>query len=277
MKPQDFLQFVHNIKKVKEILAKDKNVEALLEHLKDDDTITLSNRELDRWNYPPKTDNDRNEDGTFDVEGLNCSDVISVIPNRWYMPRYWRRTLSDILSYFSDLKDALAEAFYYLKNLKIAAAARFFWIYAKYHPFSRDREAWVWVVSSKSSVVADHAVDCAVDIVLDKHKETHRQISKRWDEIQVMLEEVRKDPEAILASYMRTYEHIQISPAMWVQKDDPTCFIVDDKIHPYDLRDGWSYEKIAEAVEMWLYTLYGTNWLPENKEVKVRVKKDEQG
>jgi hypothetical protein len=37
---------------------------------------------------------------------------------------------------------------------------------------------------------------------------------------------------------------------------DPTCFIVDEEIVPFDLRDGWSARALARPIAMWTKAMF---------------------
>jgi len=52
--------------------------------------------------------------------------------------------------------------------------------------------------------------------------------------------------------------HTKIGAGIYFCDSDPTCFVVDNALFPYDLKDGWSGKEIANFVALWLcYMGYG--------------------
>jgi hypothetical protein len=53
---------------------------------------------------------------------------------------------------------------------------------------------------------------------------------------------------------------------MWVNKKDPTCFVIDESVAPFDLRDGWSAQGLVRPVAAWIRVMYGRDISVVHKE-----------
>lgn len=75
------------------------------------------------------------------------------------------------------------------------------------------------------------------------------------------------DDNYIRMDLAQNYE--RINSFLWVKKNDPTCFVVDEKSKKFDLPDGWSDKEILNHVSRWFYWVTGERVSIKNLKEKV--------
>lgn len=204
--------------------------------------------EMVRYNNPGNGEGP-NPDGKFDIEGLSSSDVQCRYKFAWWMPSNWSQVFKEMPQYLSHIKEMIIDDFVWLvKNRRFKSLLQRIktWVF-DFSPFAYNQKGWVWVVSSLSSAIADEAFEK----VLRNKKNLKISSSAFQRKVEDLIEKNGKELRDMALSNM-----IEITPYLWANADDATVFILDEKHHPYDLKDGWSEEAIAEAIKIWVKCMY---------------------
>lgn len=205
--------------------------------------LHISINSLEKWNYDTW-----DSDGTlieplpghpYDVEGHSSCDVYALHgPHFTQFGDYWR----------------------ILKSLYKWAIET--WEFGKiyYNPFS-PWVSWVWVIDSletEKSGMAEEIADRECPYEPDPAKEgefrvvslSEREINslRKHNEYRQKIED-RLTLEDVRAHLEIT--HTKINDFLWLSKEDPTCFTIDETIVPFDLKDGWSNATIAKLIGYW--------------------------
>lgn len=247
----------------------------ILERLTRIGYIEISPTELTKWNYhgDGKDPETPKEDGTFDVEGHSCSDVLGYWDIYWWEPRHWKTIGKMIKQYTEGVQEFVLDDFafllrkdpwYLLKRIKN-------WVFV--NPLKIQQEGWVWVVDSLSSSLKDSAYDLATDILAqeqgyensnDMYIKSRKIIDHK--EAQAMADRLLSQEREKVYIYMVTKNDLQkVSEYMWISKNDPTVFVLDESILPFDMKDGWSPRMLARTISYWFRVMY-------DRDVTVKVK-----
>ena len=214
------------VNEIKEELKNNKRVEAVLR----ENPIVLNIMSMESFNFPSVTESysqesEEKEGPPWDVEGSSGTDVYAEWKLRWWHPQDW-------VDIFRSLSECIEFGF-------------------KTNPLKV--EGWVWVVDSLEIAKSDMAeklaaqkVDYYTDGRIDRDK-----FKSYSEEIDKILPTITKDQLIVFIEETCT----RISKEIWVQNNDPTCFIVDNDLVPYDLRDGWSHAMVRKLVKKWLEAL----------------------
>lgn len=211
---------------------------------------------VEKWNY------DNREGPPWDVNGYSCEDIyVRVYPTVKELPSFW---LSNIKSWLKESwKDSYDSE---TKNLNLKGFLRNLKSYFKIHMTPYD-DFWPFVIDSFKSSKSD-IVDKIVCEKLGGWEKYYELwgTAKGKKQIQDLASKVDlelNDREAFIEVLNK--ENYRINSYLWVKKSDPTVFIVDEKIRPFDLPSGWSEKYIIETLLVaWFY------WL-KDKRIKVKT------
>lgn len=95
---------------------------------------------------------------------------------------------------------------------------------------------WAWVVESKSTVKHE--------IAMVKWRQLKKSDKHKYDDL------VKAVCPLEVNAYLKE-NYIQLSPACWVGKKDPSVIIFDEELKPFALKDGWSTAQLGEIFEHW--------------------------
>lgn len=208
---------------------------------------------------------DGKEGPPWDVHGHSCEDIyVRWTPSLLELIPYWAgNTLNWIVESWEDStprKKKYPNPIYFLKTLK-----KYFDIY-----MANQSDYWVFVIDSFQSFAAGEVEEIAAEelggwevyrkMLYDKTSGSKRK------ELEAKAELKLNDKDFLIQRIERDY--VRINSYLWVQADDPTVFIVDEKIRKFDLPTGWSEKYIIETLLVaWFY------WLKDMR-VNVRNVKD---
>lgn len=256
-----------------------KRTDLILERASKTGFIEIYPIECTKWNYHedgrdaelPK------DDGSFDVEGHSSSDVQAVWEVRWWEPRHWHTIISSIKQYLEGVKEFVIDDFrfwirkepkYLLKKIKD-------WLLV--NPLKVEQEGWVWVADSLSSSMKSAAYDLADDIVAREEgfngstdKFTRTRKINDIKKVQAKADELMSTEEGRQEVFLYMTEEgnlVKVTDHMWVNEEDPTCFVIDDNFIKFDMKDGWSPEMLTRVISYWFRVFYG-------KDLFVKIKED---
>jgi len=210
-------------------------------------------------------------DGIVDSRiGLSGSDVQGFWDFYWWKRENWKGLLEAIKNYFEDIDEFIIDGFFkrIQNNIKGVLNTAYKWIFI-YHPFRITYKGWIWVCDSKCSVMESESWELAADILAQemgyedssdyycKTRRTLYSFKNESDKIKSLANKLKKEePDRIWEYFVKNNEYVQVADYMWVNKNDSTCFVVDEKIVPFDLRDGWSAQGLTKPIAAWLKIMY---------------------
>jgi hypothetical protein len=232
--------------------------------------VEIFTAELTKWNYHHhQTDSDlkkHGEEERFDVEGHSSSDVYAVWNIRWWERRHWHTIKDNLIYYIQSVYDfVISDFFFWLrKDPKVLLKKIKRWVFQ--NPFKIEQQGWVWVVDSLSAEMKKTSYILADDIISkERGFKNSRDLYRKKKEVNDF-KEVEKLANHIMSTEegrQKVFDYavkesrlIKVTDYMWVNKDDPTCFVVDDGVVPYDMRDGWSPEMLADIISEWFGVFY---------------------
>lgn len=197
----------------------------------------------EKWNYP-RDDKDYdtldgpNKDGHYDIEGYSWEDVTA-------------KVRLNLLNPF--------DLYTYIKS------------YLEYKEWEKEYYTWMWTIESFEIIKHDLAEEIANEkypldsvnfgitfnedntVKLNEHtKEEEELIRKNRQEEKKQLEIItRRD----ILLYIRQVHYKKIALGMYVNLDDPTIILVDEKYFKFDMKNGWSRKKLIKILNKWLKTL----------------------
>jgi hypothetical protein len=263
--------------KIKKILKNntEKVISEVISEAKNKNALKIYPAELDRWNYGavgldgkwvenegPKAD------GSYDVMGLSSSDVCSYWNFYWWMPKNWRKFKESFLEYLEDINEFVVTGFFSrLKKDPAFLVKNIQTFVFVLNPFRVRRSGWIWVCDSKQSIIKSESWDLAEDIEAQKfgykdsldffEKRNQTIVSLSYEEIKNLAESLeKKEPERVWEYFLSKHKYVQVSEFMWINELDFTCFVIDEKITPFDLRDGWSEKELTKPISIWIKTIY---------------------
>lgn len=189
----------------------------------------------------------------WDVDGHSCEDIyVRWTPSLKELIPYWVENIKNwVTESWEDStprKKKYPNPIYFIKTLK-----RYFNIY-----MTNQSDYWVFVIDSFQSFAAGEVQEIVAEElggweVVSKmigSKDGMRKIK----ELQAKAELRLNDRDLLIERIQRDY--IQINSYLWVQSNDPTVFIVDEKIRKFDLPTGWSEKYIIQTLLVaWFYWL----------------------
>lgn len=213
-----------------------------------------------------------NEDGTYDVMGISGSDVQSYWDFYWWQPSNWKDLLLSFKNYFENINEFIIDGFWWrFKRNKLDYD--YFWLQLKtwglkHHPFEVKRSGWVWVADSLSQTLESESFELAEDLMAQsfgyadsmdffEKKKTTIYLSNKDKVFKLQKELLASRKEEVFASFLKRNEYVQVADYMWANSNDPTCFVIDEKITPFDLRDGWSEAGLTAPIAKWVKVFYG--------------------
>jgi len=208
-----------------------------------------------KWNYGSWNEDllKPKEDGSFDVEGHSSSDIYAVWNVRWWERRHWHTIKDSVMNYIEGVKEFVINdfKFWIRKEPRYLFKKMRNWLFI--NPFKIRQEGWVWVVDALSSAMDSAAYELAEDLM--PNELNHEKVVKLADEL-MSTEEGRKK---VFDYMVKQYGLVKVTDYMWVNEDDPTCFVIDDNVIPFDMKDGWSPEMLADIISEWYGVFYGVN------------------
>lgn len=173
-------------------------------------------------------------DGSFDVEGYCSEDIDAAFTLRAWHPE-------DVGAFFSTLWTWLKDSVE-LRSLSFAAETL---------PFGFPWRAWAWTVNSVDCALNEAADELARDRAQMEHGSHWSQA--KYDCYKRYVAEYRQSltRKKAMKALETNGDYVQVSEEIWVSASDPTVFYCDDLLVPYDLKDGWSAEKIGYILSLW--------------------------
>jgi hypothetical protein len=255
-----------------------KRADLVLERASKTGFVEMYTMECTKWNYP---DNGKNtelpkEDGTFDVEGHSCSDIQAVWDVRWWERRHWHTIKDSVINYLEGIKEFIIDdfKFWIKKEPKYLFKKMKDWLFI--NPFKVQQEGWVWVVDSLSASMKSAAYELADDLIsIEQGFESSIERFTRTGKInEVKKVQARADElMATEAGRHQVFLHmvkednlVKVTDYMWVNENDPTCFVIDDNFMPFNMKNGWSPEMLTKVISYWFRVFYGVDVTVKVKE-----------
>lgn len=167
-------------------------------------------------------------DGTFDVEGHSSADVIS------YYYVYPAKKISDLVAYIKNVLSWIKDVWEFKS-----------WTYAKETwPFKTKWSQWMFVVDSFETT--------KYEIIEDEPQA--KKLLKRGDYKsygQFISASVLGVTDKQIHDRLVSEGYSVASEGIYVSSHDPMCIVFNEKIHKYDLKDGWSDERISELIRLY--------------------------
>lgn len=275
------MDYQKNLKKIKTNMSR---ADLVIERAARIGKLEIFSMEKVCWNFGSMTEEGWNEndgpkpDGTYDKMGLSCSDVQSIWDFYWWKPENWKQLLKAIASWAENVNEFVFESFFrQIKRDPKAWIGRVWtWVFV-YNPFRVKSEGWVWVCDSRYSVLGSESWELAEDILaqemgyadsLDYFEKTKKILYNHGnDKVKPLADKLRtEEPERVWQYFVTSNKYIQVADYMWVSENDPTCFVIDEKVTPFDLRDGWSGQGLTRPIAAWVKVMYGIDMTVEYKE-----------
>lgn len=193
------------------------------------------------------------EDGHYDVEGHSCCDVSTSWKLRPWNFSDLRSILKGAAEWWDDTKDLYSLR--YLRRHPSAIKDLLGWVRDTW-PLTHKCSGWTWTVDSMKVSYDEAAWDKAEEIVEERRpmrsaEQFQREVVEIYEETRRTI--TRQEVERFLEdSGMR-----QMSDRIWVSTTDPTVFVYDEAYRPFDMKDGWSEEAIAELIAEWCQEMLG--------------------
>lgn len=243
---------------VQQRLASNDRFQSVLRTALADGQLLVCSQECERWNHPAggvdKLDQPK-PDGTYDVEGHMCTDVTAPWRLRWWHPHdLWSR-FSAVAGWLSDTWDL-----YPPRRLFRDFKSFLGWV-RDTNPLRSTYSGWVWTLDSLAAVAYEAEMDKASEIVEQRRPPLcgmprAREVAKLAQTLRGTLTR-----DEVLA-YMADDGMEQILDWMWVNREDPTVFVVDQAHVPFDLKDGWSNLEVARIIGLWMHHVAKVHLLP---------------
>jgi len=100
---------------------------------------------------------------------------------------------------------------------------------------------WVWVVSSVGSIGYD-----LIDSMIREEENPEKK-----ELLQKNYHEYAKSFSRDEIYYYLNSHFLKLSAHIWVNRNDPTDLVYDEKYKPYNLPDGWSTEQLGQILAEW--------------------------
>jgi hypothetical protein len=165
----------------------------------------------------------------FDVEGHSCSDIHGFF-NINVFSMDFIRSIGNWLQESFELRSVS----FFLETV----------------PFFMPWNQWVWTVDS---------MRLAAQEVIERRE--RQRMWKMGDRTTKSIIRVMKQSEEQAKSLSREAMkeilladgNIQISTGIFVNQNDPTVFSVDETLYAFDLKDGWSNQKLCSIIGEWFW------------------------
>jgi hypothetical protein len=253
-----------------------KRIDRVMENALIKRKLEIYSMELDRWNFGSMVDgvwvDDQKPkaDGTYDKMGLDSSDVCAYWKTYWWKPHMWKDFISSFGPYFSNIKEFVIEGFFtnLIKRPKYLLRLIKNWVIED-SPFAIDRSGWVWVCDSRTRVIQSHAYEMAQKMVaVEKgYKDYYDYFEKTGHLYDSEAEKEKIDslakkliganPNLVFEDFLDEHDYRPAAPYLWLNKADITCFVIDEKVAPFDMRDGWSSAGLCKPIAAWVKVAYG--------------------
>jgi hypothetical protein len=113
-------------------------------------------------------------------------------------------------------------------------------------PLSFPWTGWAWTIEALHGLSWAVASDQAQLKMIKKSKRNLSDLRRSLEKY-VTREDILK--------WLESHDCVLVDKGLWVSLSDPTVFYVDEVLHPFDLKDGWSKQAIASLLEHWFQSL----------------------
>lgn len=128
----------------------------------------------------------------------------------------------------------------------------------KLNPFKMPWSGWIWVIDSlesEKSALVDEWADETNALPDDYKSEEFSKACKERIKVEDKLYKVVTKDQVRNYLDSKTENYYKVNDFMWVNLVDPTCFVIDEAVFPFDLKDGWSSKKCAFLIGRWLESM----------------------
>lgn len=203
-------------------------------------TVNPNTGELTKRTGPP-----------WDVEGNTCEDIYIKI---WVNPL--NKTL--LFNYLSRVKNWV----YY--SYRLSKSKNFLVSFFKF--FTN-----MWKSKSHAYLYSEHLGFKIDSFTTIKYFIAEELLSEKLGGLETSLALMITDYTTYLLLHNQTVSEItdeyvevyldenywRVNSYMWVDKINPTCFIVNEKVKKFDLKSGWSHREVMIHIERWFYFVTG--------------------
>lgn len=194
-----------------------------------------------------KHNRDESEGPPWDVEGHTCEDVYVHIPMNPFSKSFFPDYVEKFKHWIETAVDHSGTDFSW-KTVK-----QFFsWAWAMRCIIEPNHQYWAFVVDSFETQRSYMAED-----IMEERLGGHKQLLALMRKDYVAYQKMEQDIIAELTDEVmeeRLKDRFdRINSYLWIQKEDPTCMVVNERIRKYDLKSGWSDKEILANVCRWFY------------------------
>lgn len=191
--------------------------------------------------------------GRYDVEGHRSVDVLMPIKLCLYRP-------ADILFYIRDLFNfftVTASVFVDCLGLPLKDSVSNTYAFAKETFPTLSNKKWYWTVTINDMDTLKEwtADDMAEKFLKESDQQSLRYIEKLAELSQKIVTSITVK-EAISHNYR---DLIKIDNGIWALRSDIGMIFVDDARYAFDLKDGWSDERIGTILSDWALHMSGNS------------------
>ena len=97
---------------------------------------------------------------------------------------------------------------------------------------------WAWTIDSIKSV--------KYEIAFENYRKTKVDPDIYFDKVS----------DAEIDTYLSEH-YVKASDCLYVGKNDPSVFVADERVVPFDMKDGWSMKKLEEIMSLWHEAMTG--------------------
>ena len=211
--------------KLHKLLIKDRLFRKILDYVGSEGWLDLEIDSVEKYNQDGTTEGD----GPFCTEGHKSVDI----------------NASYHIKPFSNPSDAkaLAEATWsWLADSWEFKSWRFF---TKTCPVKFTWTQWIFTVDSFDSFRRD---------VASTHSDARMlRFNGNYKAFNALVSEIAEGlGENEIHHYLLKNNHIALGSGMYANLSDPTCFVMNERFQGFDLKDGWSHNKITSIVMLYL-------------------------
>jgi hypothetical protein len=212
--------------------------------------------------------------GGVTKEGHNSSDVSIHFHTSLSNRTTWELIPSRFKNYFEGVQEFVLSGFAKRMRRDPKWAMELVWRWGfQHHPFQTKDERWIFVIDSLSSTITEISYNMAEDEMARKlgYKDriTHYKKTKKifsYDDVLKLAKEIEKNKkEQILLEMEKEIGIIKVSDHIWINEADPGVMIIDETLIPFDMKNGWSPDQLAQIVEIWFDLMFGLSYNVKNK------------
>lgn len=184
----------------------------------------------------------------WDVEGHTCEDIYVHLPMNLFSKRFFPDYVEKFKQWFETGRDESG------KGLSLDRVKQFFhWLWAMRCIIEPHHQYWAFVVDSFETQRSYMAEDIMEERLGGDHRSVLNLMRKDYVAYQKLESEIIAELTDEVMEERLKERYNRINSYMWVEKSDPTCMVINERIRKFDLKSGWSDGEMLANVERWFY------------------------